>query len=54
MNNTMAMDMDMEKSALDLNMSDIEITELDTENAFGIPELGASIGSSFCCTCCCA
>lgn len=37
-------------------MSDIEITDLHTEDALGIPELGASYcGSSCsaCCSCCC-
>jgi hypothetical protein len=41
---------------LDLKLSDIEITELQTEDAFGIPELGASYSGTCCiacCTCCC-
>lgn len=54
--NSMNNDSGKDTVAIDLKLSDIEITELQFEDALGIPELGASIcGSScsFCCTCCC-
>jgi thiazolylpeptide-type bacteriocin precursor len=58
MNNTHAMDFDAvsDQTRSELTLSDFEITDLLTEDALGIPELGASYcGSSCsaCCSCCC-
>ena len=58
MNNLHAMDLESvsDRTWFDLKLSDFEITELQTEDALGIPELGASYcGSSCsaCCSCCC-
>jgi hypothetical protein len=44
------------ESDIDLKLSDIEIMELQTEDALGIPDLGASSAyvlscSSLCCCC---
>ncbi len=56
MNNTMVVEMRNDRSWPEMVMAEIEITDLHTEDAMGIPELGASYcGSSCsaCCSCCC-
>ena len=36
----------------DLELSDIDVQGLATEDALGVPELGASAGTYGCCTSC--
>ena len=48
MTNVLEMD-----QAAELNLADLEIMELQTEDAFGIPDLGASHANSLSCTSLC-
>lgn len=44
----------LENVNLDLESLELpEIKELDISDSLAMPEAGASIGDSYCCSCCC-
>jgi len=43
----------LEKGTIDLKLSDLEIMELQTEDALGIPDLGASSANTLSCSSLC-
>jgi hypothetical protein len=47
------MNQTFEKATIDLKLSDLEIMELQTEDALGIPDLGASSANTLSCSAAC-
>jgi hypothetical protein len=43
---------DLDLSVDDLEISDVKFDALTVEYAKGLPEMGATLGSPFCCSCC--